>query len=189
MAQSQRRIQNPVVGVVADEDASDTVGIDTQDDSDTPRRFAERDAAFGGHVAGERIKFPQKLACLGVDIAAALLEPIQLFEDRDRNRDVVLVKIEDAGRIVQDDVRVEDEQLDLSGRRDGIRRTRPCVTDHARLPLESESGIRAPLGTCTRELLPASIPSSAVAVQNWPGLRESASGDNYRMPKLLVSAV
>jgi hypothetical protein len=117
MAQRERRVQNAVIGVVSHEGATDAIGVDAQDDSNASRRVAQRDAVFGDHVAGELIQFPQKLAGLSVNVAAALLEPVQLFEHGDGDRDVVLVEIEDAGRVVQDDVRIENEQLDLSGRR------------------------------------------------------------------------
>ncbi|MEZ6052394.1 MAG: hypothetical protein R3C02_13545 [Planctomycetaceae bacterium] len=46
-----------------------------------------------------------------MDVAVALFELVQFFEDRYGNSDVVFVKSEQALSVMQDDIRVENKQL------------------------------------------------------------------------------
>jgi hypothetical protein len=75
------------------------------------RRANDCSAFRRQHVARQFIDSTQKRARLEVEILVSLFEAIQFLEDRDRNGDVVLVKVLQTPRIVQDDVGVDDEQL------------------------------------------------------------------------------
>ena len=62
-------------------------------------------------VAGQQIQLTHKLACVVVDLLVSFLEFIQFLQDHDRKVDVVLLEIQDAIRIMQHHVGVENEIL------------------------------------------------------------------------------
>ena len=62
-------------------------------------------------VAGQQIQLAHELACVVVDLLVSFLEFIQLLQDHDRKVDVVLLEIQDAIRIMQHHVGVENEIL------------------------------------------------------------------------------
>ena len=68
---------------------------------------------LGEHVAGDAVERAEELAGLEVDVVVPFLEAVEFFQDRDRDGDVVLFEIANAAGVVQDDIRVEDEELGM----------------------------------------------------------------------------
>ncbi len=62
-------------------------------------------------VAAHGVELAGKLAGVEIDDLVALFEPVDLFKDRDRDDDVVLLEGVHAIVIVQDDVRIQNEDL------------------------------------------------------------------------------
>lgn len=105
-------IQNVVVGLVPGEVASD-VGVVLP--FEPYRYFAQ--AGPDGHaaveepVAGEGIERAGEFAGVKIQDVVTLFKIVQLFQDRDRNDEVVFRELMDAGAVVQDDVGVENEKF------------------------------------------------------------------------------
>ena len=82
-------------------------------DGDPHHSFAcaQGHAAVKYAVARERVQRAREFARIEVDDLAAALEVVDFLNDGQRYDDVVVLKLVDAGRIVQNDVRVQDEGL------------------------------------------------------------------------------
>ena len=80
----------------------------------------------------------EKIPGVEIDVVVAFLEAIELLDDRDRNDDVVFLKVIDATGVVKNDIRIEHQELGTT-LRDGIRHRclreveRPEASDHHRL--------------------------------------------------------
>ena len=88
-----------------------------QHDADRPQPRAQRGPLLGKNVARDLIETAEELAGLEVDVVVPFLEAVEFFQDRDRDGDVVFFKIANAAGVVQDDIRVEDEELGIVLRR------------------------------------------------------------------------
>ena len=82
-----------------------------QHHADRAQPRAQRGPLLGKHVARDAVETAEELAGLEVDVVVPLLEAVEFFQDRDRDGDVVFFEIANATGVVQDDIRVEDEEL------------------------------------------------------------------------------
>ena len=88
-----------------------------QHHADRPQPRAQRSPLLGKNVARDLIETAEELAGLEVDVVVSLFEAVEFFQDRDRDGDVVLFEIANAAGVVQDDIRVQDEELGIVLRR------------------------------------------------------------------------
>ena len=90
------------------------------------RRAGERDAVVDrlAVAADDVVKRSRDLPCVARDFREPRLVVVELFERHDRQEDVVFLETVDAGRIVQQHVGVENEEL---GQRGGGRLGARCI--------------------------------------------------------------
>ena len=73
--------------------------------------LAERQPLGERAVARQLVQLADELARLEVDEVVTALEAVELLQDDDGQRDVVLLEVVDAGVIEEDDVGVDHEEL------------------------------------------------------------------------------
>ena len=88
-----------------------------QHHADRSQPRAQRCPLLGKNIARDLIETAEELAGLEVDVVVPFLEAVEFFQDRDRDGDVVFFKIANATGVVQDDIRVQDEELGIVLRR------------------------------------------------------------------------
>ena len=76
-----------------------------------PRPVPERQPVGERPVAGQLVQLADELPRLEVDEVVTALEAVELLQHDDRERDVVLLEVVDAGVIEENDVRVDHEEL------------------------------------------------------------------------------
>ena len=121
--------QDAVVGGVLEKRIVEAdAGAGAEDHPDRPQPLAQRAPLRREHVAGEGVKAAEELAGLEMDVFVAPLELVELLENGDRNRDVVLLELPNAAAVVEDDVGVEDEEFGGQHRILALLRRRfPCL--------------------------------------------------------------
>jgi hypothetical protein len=82
-------------------------------DHDFSQSRADRDAAVEQFVAAQGIETSEEFARVKVEDFIPFLELIEFLQHGDRDDDIVLLKPMNAGAVMKDDVRIEDEQLPL----------------------------------------------------------------------------
>jgi hypothetical protein len=80
-------------------------------DVEPPAALAERQPLGDRPVSRQLVQLADELARLEVDEVVTALEAVELLEDDDRHRDVVLLEVVDTGVIEKDDIGVDHEEL------------------------------------------------------------------------------
>ena len=93
-----------------------------QHDADRSQSRAQGRPLLGKDIARDLVETAEELAGLEVDVVVPFLEAVEFFQDRDRDGDVVFFKIANAAGVVQDDIRVQNEELGIMLRRAVVHR-------------------------------------------------------------------
>ena len=106
------RVEDVMVGFGAREIGLDlVVELGFQKNRNASLPGADRNPAVEDVIPGEVVQGAQKFARVAVENILAFLEAVELFDDGDRNNDIMFVELVDTTAVVQDDIGIQNKGL------------------------------------------------------------------------------